>query len=345
MRRIILFSAAAAIILMAVYVVLFHASRREATFFPMGGIPFKVVAYDRTAFQFYKDMAAVKKSVAELELVFNRFNPESELARINREAAVRPFAMNPNMARIMAFSRKWQKESSGAFDPTVAPLVELWQGAGKTKQVPSEKMISAALSRVGLDKVSQAGVERIFFTHEGMSLDFGAIAKGFINDEIAELLKMRGVRRGVVDAAGNAIAFGDGQFQFGIQDPFAERGRLLGTVNVKASAVITSGNYERFVEINGKKYSHIIDPRTGRPVDNGLVSATVIGSSGADADALATALIVLGREKGIELLKRLEKFEAILVEGSAPDFEIWISASLVHKLQLNLGQVERIHEF
>jgi len=331
----------AAIILL---IVLFRPTRREATFFPMGGIPFKVVAYGRTMLAFDKDMIAVKKRVAELEALFDRLSDVSELNRLNHDAAVAPFRMSAEMGRIMALSRKWYRDSDGAFDPSIGPLVDLWKSAAKLGHLPSEHVISSARNRVGLDKISQVGADAIFFSRDGMGLDFGAIAKGLIDDEAAKVLQSRRVARGVVDAGGNALAFGEGRFSFGIQDPTASRrGQLMAKVDVPAGAVITSGNYERYVEINGERYSHIIDPRTGRPAENGLISATVIGGNGADADALATAIMVLGREKGIELLKRLGNFEAVLVEKTPQGFEAWISSSLDGKIVFTPPWADKVH--
>ncbi len=333
----------AAIVLL---IVLFRPTRREAAFFPMGGIPFKVVAYDRTMLQFDTDMAEVRKRVAELESVFDRFNAGSELSKINKIAAVAPVTVSQDIEQLVELSRKWNKESDGAFDPTVVPLEDLWKQAAESGKLPEEGAVRAARAKTGLDKVSQAGNLRIFFAREGMGLDFGAIAKGLIADSVAKVLTSRGVARGVVDAGGNALAFGEGSFLFGIQDPTAaKRGVLIGTVDVRAGAVITSGNYERYVEIGGKRYSHIIDPHTGRPVDNGLLSATVIGGNGADADALATALMVLGREKGIALIKRLENVKAVLIEETPHGPEVWASASLGQNLKLDGEWSKRLHQF
>jgi FAD:protein FMN transferase len=338
--------AAIAVLLIAAFLIL-RPARREATVLAMGGIPLKVIAYGRTPWQFSGDIAAVKEHVAKLETTFDRYAAESELSRLNREAVAKPFPLSPEMMRIMAISRRWQQESGGAFDPTVGPLIALWREAGRKGTLPSEKQIAAARGLVGMERVTFVGVGRVRFAREGMNLDFGAIAKGLADDVIAELLSSRGVRRGVVDAGGNALAFGEGAFRFGIQDPTAGvRGELLATVEMPAGAIMTSGNYERFSEIGGKRYSHIVDPRTGEPVDNGLLSATVVGGTGADADAIATALIVLGREKAIELLKKLgARYAGVLVERTGEGETVWVSEALLPRLELAKPWASKVRTF
>ncbi len=333
-----------AFVLLAFMVMRGGPARREAAFFPMGGIPFKVVAYGRSAEEFEADMASVKAQVARLELIFNRFKEGSELHRINSLAGREKIDISDDMQEMLALSREWNEASDKAFDPTVAPLVELWRRAGSEGAMPEAKALYRALEDVGFDKVElESGTIR--FARDGMALDFGAIAKGLIADEIAELLMRRGVARGVIDAGGNALAFGAGSFRFGIQDPMKERGVLMGAVDVAMGGAVTSGSYERYVEIEGKRYSHIIDPRTGRPVENGMIAATVIGGTGADADALATALMVLGREQGQTVIKSLKGYDAMMIEHG-PDGPIaWVSAGLAPRLMLAKEWDSRVRLF
>lgn len=327
-----------------VVIALGRDQRREAIFYPFGGIPFKVVAYDRSNAEFDADMETVKARVAELEQVFNRYHSQSELARVNEQASVAPVGIGADMARVLAASAAWHKLSGGAFDPTVGPLIELWQHAGKVGALPSEEEIAATDGRVGFGEVIFSHDGRIMFAREGMMLDFGAIAKGFISDEVVRLLQNRGLKRGIVDAGGNAVAFGDGRFTFGIADPrFAGHDELLATVKAGKGAVITSGNYERYVTIGGKRYSHIIDPRNGRPVGGELVAVTVIGGEGMEADAMATALMVLGRERGMELLSRVPGVSVLFVERKNEDWEVWAPMPLQPELAFADRWADKVH--
>ena len=319
-------------------------ARREATFFPMGGIPFKVVAYGRNEEEFAGDMAAVEQRVASLEERFNRFKSASELAAVNREAASGPVAISDDMRRIIALSREWHTASDGAFDPSITPLIVLWKDAEGEGSLPDAERLAETKGMVGLEMVEVADDE-VSFAREGMSLDFGAIAKGLILDEVANLLMRRRVARGVIDAGGNALAFGVGKFRFGIQDPMEERGRLMGAIDVSMGGVVTSGSYERYVTIGGKRYSHIIDPRTGTPVENGMIAATVVGGTGAGADALATTLMILGRDEGIALIKRLGNYEALMIEEGDDGPVAWISTGLASRLMLTKNWSDRVRLF
>jgi thiamine biosynthesis lipoprotein len=344
MRYLKLLIVVAVIAAIVVVIALGRDRRREAIFYPFGGIPFKVVVYDRSTAEFEADMTAVKGRVAELERAFNRYKPGSELARINADAQVAPVKVDADMAQVLAASAKWHKLSGGAFDPTVGPLIELWQQAGEVGEMPSDERVAVADGRVGFDEIIFSHDGRIMFAREGMMLDFGAIAKGFMSDEVARLLTSRDVGRGIVDAGGNAVAFGDGLFTFGMADPrYAGRDELLATVKVGDGAVITSGNYERYVTIGQKRYSHILDPRTGKPVSGELVAVTVIGGAGVDADAMATTLMVLGREKGMELARQVPEVSAVFVEFKDGDWNVWAPTSLQRDLAFADMWAEKVH--
>jgi len=334
-------------VIVAVAVFMSRDARREAVFYPFGDIPLKVVAYDRSPSEFAGDMEAVKARTLELARQLNRYDSGSDLSRINREAAVTPVEVGGDLARIFARSFRWYAQSSGAFDPTVTPLIVLWNSSGEEGRMPSDERIERARGMVGLERVALTHDGRVLFAREGMALDFGAIAKGFIADELAGLLKSRGVGRGLVDVGGNDLAFGEGSFTFGVADPRYPRDseNLMGTVEVDGGAVITSGNYERFVTIDGRRYSHIIDPRSGRPITNGLMAVTVIGGEGADADALATSMMVLGREKGLELLESIPETSAILVEHEGDGWKVWASKSLQPRLKLSGQWTDKIEWF
>lgn len=334
-------------LLIAILIILNRDGRREAIFYPFGGIPFKVVAYDRSTSEFDADMEAVKERVDELARQLDRHDPESELARINRDASVAPVGLGDDVALLLARCYRWHAFSEGAFDPTVAPLIALWGAAGEKGGVPDGTSVDTARVKVGLEQISITHDSRIIFAKEGMALDFGAIAKGFIADQVAILLEERGVERGIVDVGGNALAFGEGSFAFGVADPrfSRETSKLMGTVDVANGAVITSGNYERFVAIGEKRYSHIIDPRTGRPIDNGLVAVTVIGGEGADADAMATAFMVMGKDKSIAAIETVPEISAILVEHEGDDWNVWASKSLQPRLKLADTWADKVHWF
>ncbi len=331
MKKIILIAALVLItILFFVYYLI--PSRHEAVFYPMGGIPFRIVAYDRQNFKFKKDFKEVQERVEKLEKIFSASDKNSELGMLNLADKKAPIQVSEDMQRVLAASLEWSKKTAGAFDITVGPLIRLYKETHQKSHLIDDVLRIKKL--VGSNKFSMSD-NLVIFQNPKMELDLGGIAKGYIVDEIARFLQKRGVKRGIVDAGGDIIAFGDGMFLFGIQDPFAKAQEgIIGTIRIPEGAIVTSGNYARFIEINKKKYSHIVDPRSGYPVDNGLVSATIIGRNCMDADALATAAMVMGAEKTIDWLKKNPQFHAILIEKKGDKYIVLISKEIRNEVGL-----------
>jgi thiamine biosynthesis lipoprotein len=331
MKKTILLSIVSLLIVAVIFALI--PRRYESVFFPMGPIPFKIVCYDKNYVGFDRVMGAVETRVLDLVEVFSSHKLSSELSQLNATAANRPFAASHDMLELLVMSRKWYALTSGAFDPSVAPLVAIWARAGKKGTLPAAAMLEEVKKLVGMDMVGVTPDGGVYFALKGMALDFGGLAKGYIVDLAAKVMREKGVSKGVVDAGGDIYAFGDGPFKFGIQDPFDSEA-IIGSIEVGEGAIVTSGDYERFVEIDGKKYSHIIDPKKGVPSESGVISATVVGGDAANADALATSIVVMGLQKGIELIKKAQGVEAIIVVGSKDDYEVHFSKSLKLGLEL-----------
>ena len=207
--------------------------------------------------------------------------------------------------------------SSGAFDPTMGKVVSLWGFDRDTPRLPVKKELAKALRTVGYKRVSVEGVR---VRADGpLWLDLGGIAKGYAVDEAVKLLRENKVQSGIVNAGGDLRVFGDrpgrGVWKIGIQDPDDHQG-LTGVLIVRRGAVATSGDYERYFEADGKRYHHILDPATGYPAESGLRSVTVLAPDCLTADSLATAVFVLGPEKGLGLLRRFEGVEGVLITGT-----------------------------
>ncbi|MBR1747410.1 MAG: FAD:protein FMN transferase [Clostridia bacterium] len=200
--------------------------------------------------------------------------------------------------------------TSGMFDPTVYPLVKLWGFTTGEYKVPTEEEIEALLPYIGKDKVS--ATTDVVTASEGAQIDLGGIAKGYLSDVLRERLIINGVKSALLNLGGNVTAIGDKDgsgWKIGIKNPLGEG--YFGIVNVSDEAVVTSGLYERHFVSDGKKYGHIIDPTTGSPVENDLLSVTVVGKSGTECDAFSTALFVMGREKATVFLKE-HRIDAVL---------------------------------
>ena len=209
------------------------------------------------------------------------------------------------------------KKTGGAFDPTIGPLVDLWDIGGDNSQVPSQEVIDHARSLVDY-RLVELNLEQgtVYLPKQGMALDLGGIAKGYAADQLVAMVQEAGLKRGLFDLGGNIYAFGtkaDGStWRVGVKDPAQPGGNPALALAVQDRSVVTSGMYERFFEQDGIRYHHILNPATGYPVWNDIQSVTIVSKSSLLADALSTSVFLLGREKGLALLES-EDAEGVII--------------------------------
>ncbi|MDA3811701.1 MAG: FAD:protein FMN transferase [Spirochaetaceae bacterium] len=242
----------------------------------------------------------------------------SELSKVNASSGIQAVSVSEDTYQVVQASKYYANLTMGAFDPTIAPLVELWGiGSDHEGQVPHKEEIEKMKSLIDYRKLEISDDKRIFLKDKGMKIDLGGIAKGYIADVVKEYLISQGVKRGIINLGGNIIVIGskpEGHpWKIGIQDPFESRGTYIGIAEVIDKTIVTSGIYERFFYVDGKRYHHILDPETGYPVENDLASITIISEKSIDADALSTSLFVLGVEKGMDLIESIDNAEAVFV--------------------------------
>jgi thiamine biosynthesis lipoprotein len=249
--------------------------------------------------------------------VMSDYKGDSQVSMVNREAFDKAVVVDDDLFEVLSIAAEYSKESNGAFDITVGPIVQLWREAEDTGRMPTEAELAPARSKVGYQKlVLEEESKTVSFAVEGMRLDLGGIAKGYAIDLAIEAMQKAGAVGGLVDVGGDVRCFGQPSddkesWLVGLQDPSADD-RLLLVLKLRDMAVATSGGYRRYALIEGKKYSHIINPQAGQVADE-LISVSIIARTATAADALATAVSVLGREKGLELVESLAETEAILV--------------------------------
>jgi len=263
---------------------------------------------------------AVFSRLQEIENRMSANREGTEIYQVNQAAGKEPVRVSPDTLFVVRKALEYAKLSDGAFDPTIGPIVKLWNIGMEGERIPEDSEIAAALPLVDWRSVAvDERASTVFLSRRGMRMDLGAIAKGYAADETARLLLAHKVRAAIVDLGGNILVYGKkangSPWRVGVQHPFNDRGDYLGIVNMSGGTVVTSGVYERYFERDGKRYHHILDTRTGRPVENDLVSVSIISSSSIDADGLSTTLFALGREKGFALLKSLPGVEAIYVDS------------------------------
>jgi len=244
----------------------------------------------------------------------------SGVVAINERAGVEPVKVRADLLDVLEKALRYAALSDGAFDPTVGPLVQLW-GIGTDRQrIPDDAEIALARELVNWRDVAiDRGAGTAFLLRRGMALDLGAIAKGYAGDEAARIAREAKAKRAIFDLGGNIVALGWREqkkslpWRVGIQNPLGERNAYLGVVTVHDASVVTSGVYERYFESGGKRYHHILSTASGYPVENGLLSVTIVTASSTDADALSTAVFTLGFERGKALIDSIPEAEAIFV--------------------------------
>lgn len=241
--------------------------------------------------------------IKRIEKLLNKFDPHSEVSILNAYGLVKA---SPDTLRVIKISKEFNKLSDGGFDITVAPLVDLWKEAIKTKILPKETQIIQARQMLGSQNILiDEKKSAIKFLKKGMQIDLGAIAKGYAVDSAINKLKEQGVESALVNAGGNIYCLGkkyNRPWRIGLQHP-RQMNKMTGYLDLSDQAVATSGDYQQYFIYQGKRYSHIIDPKTGYPVDNGVVCVTVIAGDATTADALSTSIFVLGKERSEVLAK------------------------------------------
>lgn len=253
-----------------------------------------------------------------LEKIFSRYDPQSELSRINRAAAGESVPLSAEMEEVLSRALKISCLTEGAFDVTVGPLMEIWGLFPRREgRVPVPGEIESTLSRVGWEKVRLDRENRtVRFLVPGLEIDLGALAKGYVVDRLAALLAAEGVKSALVNAGGDIYCLGGHPggrgWRIGVEHPRRE-GEVLGVLELSDRAIATSGDYRNYFIHRDRRYSHIIDPRTGEPARTGVVESTVIAPDCLTADGLATALFVLGPERGLEILAAEEDWEGLVI--------------------------------
>ena len=251
--------------------------------------------------------------MARIEQLMSTYIPDSEISRINRAAGKEAIAVSPEVEEVLREGIYWSEQSGGAFDITVEPLVQLWDFDGEKEIIPGESTIRKTATLVNYKNI-EIKDHTVRLKRRGMAINVGGLAKGYAVDRAISILRSR-VSNGIVNAGGDLFAFGQKSKQnswtIGLQHPRKPQD-LLAAFAVKNQAVATSGDYQRYFIKDGIRYHHIFDPQTGRPARL-MISATIITTEVMDADALATAVFVMGPDKAIEWVDSMENVEAMLV--------------------------------
>lgn len=294
--------------------------RYEASHNAMGSV-FTIVAYGKDERALAQVANEAFEEIDRLDAQMSNYQPESELSALNRHAARRAVLVEPKLFQLIADSVRTSEETNGAFDITVGPLMKAWGFFRGQGRVPSDAELAKVLQRVGYRHIKLDRAARtVAFDAEGIELDLGGIAKGYAVDVAAEILRSNGVERALVSSGTSSVyALGappdEPGWRITLRDPF-DAVKAADVIVLKNYSLAVSGNYERFFTLHGKTYAHIMDPRTGRPVD-GMLATAVLAPRATESDALSTACFVMAAQASQRYLARHANLLAILYQPAA----------------------------
>ncbi len=281
------------------------------------GSPFEisVVANDSVQADFYTELAI--SELKRIENLISDWIPTTQISLVNQNAGITPVKVDKEVFELVDRAMKISKLTDGAFDISYASMDKIWKFDGSMKSMPTAETIKKSVEKVGYQNIILNEKDTtIFLKNQGMKLGLGGIGQGYIADKIKEVLIANGCNAGLVNVSGDINTWGkqpDGKdWTVGIVNPL-NKNKVFATFPLNDSAVETSGSYEKYVTFNGKRYSHIIDPRTGYPA-SGIVSVSVFAKQTELADALATGIFVLGIEVGLDLVNQLKGIGCIIVD-------------------------------
>ncbi len=255
--------------------------------------------------------------IQRIERLISSWDPASQTSEINRNAGIKPVVVDPELYNLISRALKISEITDGAFDISYASMDKIWKFDGSMSSMPSEEAIRNSVSKVGYQNIILDPEDHsVFLKKEGMKIGFGAIGKGYAADKAKDLLRSQGVTAGIINASGDMNTWGTqpngDTWKVAITNPLNKE-HAFALLPLEDRAVVTSGDYEKFVKFNGVRYSHIINPKTGYPA-TGIISATVFAPKAELADALATSVFVMGIETGIDRINQLPGIDCIIVD-------------------------------
>jgi thiamine biosynthesis lipoprotein len=275
---------------------------------------FTIVANDSASAM--KCIDSLIAEISRIENLISEWIPASQVSEINRNAGIEPVKVSKEVFELTQRAIKLSEMTGGAFDISFAAMDKIWKFDGSMTEMPTPEAVKKSVEKVGYKNIILDSTNStIFLRLEGMMIGFGSIGKGYAADMGRSLMQERGIKAGIVNASGDMATWGKqpngSDWNIGIVNPLKSN-RLLGTIHLQDGALTTSGNYENYVTVKGKRYSHIINPSTGYPA-TGLSSVTVFGPSAEMANGFSTSLMVLGKKEGLKLINQYPEYSCILI--------------------------------
>lgn len=281
----------------------------------MGSV-FEITLVDQDSLSAKRNIGLVIDEIVRIENLISEWNPKTQISEVNRNAGIKPVKVNREVFDLTKRAIYYSKLSQGAFDISIAAMDHIWKFDGSMTELPAEAAINKSVETVGFQHILLDSINStIYLEKTGMKIGFGSIGKGYAADKGRELMLASGVKGGIVNASGDLTTWGQQlnlkPWIIGINHPFKPH-KILKKIKLTESAVATSGNYEKYAEIGGKRYAHIINPKTGYPA-TGLASVSIYGPSAEFANALSTSIMVLGKKEGLKLLRKFPAYGGVFM--------------------------------
>lgn len=267
------------------------------------------------------------KKIEEIENLMSKTKKSSDIYNLNNSPN-KKIAVNKETLSVLKKAKDYARMTEGDFDPTIGSLVELWGIGTENPTIPSQAEIETALLDTDYNYLNlfESTAE---ISKAGVQLDLGAIAKGYAAEEVKKVMQKYDIKHALINLGGNVLVVGnkvDGSsWKIGIQDPRENEANVMAVVDAVDLTIVTSGNYERYFKKNNKLYHHIIDPKTGYPAENNLLSVSIVSQNSFDADALSTAVYVMGLKKGMKFIEKLESVELMFI---TKELDVYLSPGL-----------------
>ncbi|WP_396178083.1 FAD:protein FMN transferase [Flavobacterium sp.] len=282
----------------------------------MGSV-FQITLVDKDSVSAHQNIQKVVAEIERIENLISEWRPETPISQINQNAGIKPVKVDKEVFEITKKAIYFSKITKGAFDISIVAMDKIWKFDGSMEQLPARKNIRKSIEKVNYKNIILDSVNStIFLSKKGMKIGFGSIGKGYAADKGRQLMQSLGIKGGIINAAGDIATWGtqlNGKpWKIGVNNPF-ETGETIEILEFSTNkAVTTSGNYEKYVEFKGKRYSHIINPKTGIP-STGLTSVTIIGENAEMCNGFSTSVMVLGLKKGLKLMKKHPEYNYIIL--------------------------------
>ena len=288
--------------------------RKRTTMLMGGRFDIAIVARDSVTAE--KSIDEIIAEITRIENLISDWKPTSQVSEVNQNAGIRPVKVDKEVFELTQRALHFSEITNGAFDISFAAMDRIWRFDGSMTEMPSAEAIKKSVEKVGYKNIILDSVQStIFLKLKGMKIGFGALGEGYATNKCKDLMLSKGIKAGIVNATGDMTVWGkqpNGKdWNIGMTNPF-ETDKLFAVVPLHDGAVTTSGSYEKYVVLNGKRYSHIINPATGYP-STGLCSVSVFGPNAETANGFSTSIMVLGKEAGIRLINQYPEYRWIII--------------------------------